>query len=313
MLKQIAITVSLFLITNAIVHSAETSPYQFLRYNSGARAAALAGATVSMPGDGTMMFYNPAVLPTVKDKMMNVTFLKHVLDINSGNASYIRHFDEIGTFSAGVVFTNYGSFDAADKLGNKNGTFSANDVCVNVAYGNELDTNLYYGAAVKFIYVGLDDVSSSAMAFDFGMLYTMPEARTNIGISILNAGFQLSKFYSYSESLPLDIRIGINHRLKGLPLLANFSFHHLADKEDNFFDRLANFSIGGEIYLGEKLMARIGYDNQIRRMTTPANDKQMAGLSAGVGLKMTNFNVDYAISRIGLGATLHRFGLSLNI
>ena len=313
MLKKIAITISLFLVANGIAHSVETSPYQFLRYNSGARAAALAGATVSMSGDGSMVFYNPAILPTVTDKPINVTFLKHVLDINSGNASYIRHFDNIGTFSAGVVFTNYGSFDAADKLGNKNGSFSANDVCVSVAYGNTLDTNLYYGAAMKFIYVGLDDVSSTAMAFDVGMLYTMPDSKTNIGLSILNAGFQMSKFYSYSESLPLDVRIGINHRLKGLPLLANFSFHHLADKEDHFIDKFANFSIGGEIYLGEKLMARIGYDNHIRRMTTPSNDKQMAGLSAGVGLKLTNFNVDYAISRIGLGATLHRFGLSLNI
>ena len=313
MLKRISLAAIILINFSLIAKSAETSPYQFLRYNSGARAAALAGATVSMPGDGAMMFYNPAVLPTVVNKPLNVTFLKHVLDINSGNASYIKHFNDIGSFSAGIVFTNYGSFDAADKLGNKSGTFSANDVCFSMGYGNTLDTNFYYGATVKFVYVGLDDASSTAMGVDVGLLYTMPESNTNIGFSILNAGFQLSKFYNYSEKMPLDVRIGINHRLKGLPLLANFSFHHLADKEDSFVDRLANFSIGGEIYLGEKFMARIGYDNHIRRMTTPQNDKKTAGLSGGVGLKLESMNIDYSISMIGLKEKLHRFSLGLNI
>ena len=313
MLKPISLF-SLFLILIATsVHSSETSPYQFLRYNSGARASALAGAAVSIPGDGTMMYYNPGVLPTVKSKALNVTFLKHVLDINSGNASIIKHYDDIGSFSAGVVFTNYGSFDAADRLGNKSGSFSANDVSLSVGYANTLDTNLYYGTTLKLVYVGLDDANSTALAFDFGLLYTMPETNTNIGISILNAGFQLSKFYNHSETIPLDIRLGINHKLKGLPLLANFSFHHLADKEDSFLDRFANFSIGGEFYLGEKIMARLGYDNHIRRLTAPANDKKTSGLSAGVGIKLEEISIDYSISMIGLSASLHRIGLALNI
>jgi hypothetical protein len=311
MLKKVLLP--LFAASVVLASAEETSPYQVLRYNSGARAAALAGSTTAMPNDASMIFYNPAVIPTVQDKPLSATFFKHIADINSGNVAYIKKFENIGTFSASLIYTNYGTFDRADKLGVKKGTFSANDVVFSVGYGGILDSNLYYGAVGKFVYSGLEDASSTAMAFDFGLLYTMPKSNTNIGLSILNAGFQLSKYYDYKESLPLDVRLGINHRLKGLPLLANFSFHHLADSENNFGDKFLNFSLGGEIYLGDKIMARIGYDNMTRRKTAPPNDREMAGLSAGVGLKLKDFNLDYAISKIGLSASLHRISVNLNI
>lgn len=297
----------------ASAKASETSPYEFLRYNQSARGAALAGATVSMTGDGSMICYNPAIVSTVGDKMLDVTFLKHVMDINSGNASYIKKFDGIGTFSAGAVFTNYGSFDRSNSEGDINGNFSVNDVCLDVNYGNTLDTNLFYGVGAKFIYIGLDGATSSAAAFDFGLLYSIPKSNTNIGLSVLNAGFQLSKFYNHTEKLPLDVRLGINHRLIGLPLLINFSFHHLADKEDNFFDRLANFSLGGEIYFGEKFNLRLGYDNHIRRNAAPKDDKKLSGISLGAGFKFSKFTIDYSLQQIGLSATLHRIGLSLDI
>lgn len=304
----------MFFIMCSCLYSADnTTPYQFLRFNSGSRAAALGGATVSMPEDGSMMFYNPAVISTVEKKSINVTFLKHVLDINSGNVSYITKIKDYGVFSAGVVFTDYGSFDRADKLGNKSGTFGANDFAISFGYSNKLDSNLFYGVSAKMIYVGLEDGNSTALAIDAGLLYRLKDKKTNIGFSILNSGFQLSKFYNYSESVPLDIRLGINHRLEGLPLLINFSFHHLADSEDSFFDRFANFSIGGEIYLGPYIMARVGYDNQIHRLTTPSQEKGMAGFSGGIGLNFDKFNLDYSISQIGLSAYLHRMGVSLDI
>ena len=81
------------------------------------------------------------------------TFLKHALDINSGNVSYVSKIKDYGIFSAGVIFTDYGSFDKADKLGNKSGSFGANDLALSVGYSNILDSNLYYGVALKFIYV----------------------------------------------------------------------------------------------------------------------------------------------------------------
>ena len=303
----------IFLLTNPDIFGSSDSPFQMLRYNKSARASALAGCFEAMPNDPGALFINPATISTVDDKNFSLTFFKHVLDINSGVVSYLHKVEDMGTFAASLNFTNYGSFDYADQYGVRDGTFSGNNASFGISYSDELDENLYYGVTGKFIFMTLDDASSFAFAVDAGIIYLMPDKKTNLGFSILHAGTQLSKFEDYSEELPLDIRLGVNHRLEGLPLLVNLSLHHLGDDVDSFFDRFLNFSIAGELYLSQYVQARLGYDNQIRRETSPASDKEFAGISAGLGITMEDFNFDYAISQVGASAIWHRFGLSLNL
>ncbi len=311
--KIIAKIIALVVLSFASLYSQTYNPYSFLRTNTSARAGALAGATVSIPGDGGLTFANPALIPTVADNSFSTTYLKHISDINSGNIVYIKKVEDIGKFSANAAFISYGSFIARDKNNNQSANFNPMDLALSVGYGNMLDSNLYYGASVKFIYSSIYQTSTSAAAFDFGLFYAIPDINTNIGISVLNAGFQLSKINGYSESLPLDVRIGFNHKLVGLPLLANFSFHHLADKTDSFIDRFMNFSLGGEFYLGESVMLRIGYDNYIRKYTAPESSKGISGLSFGAGIKFKPLTLDYGFSRVGLGANLHRIGVNFQI
>lgn len=291
---------------------AVNTPFQFLRFNSNARAAGISGCFEAMPNDPGAIFFNPAAISTVSEKHFSATFLKHVLDINSGNVVYVKKVQDIGTFGASVSFTNYGSFDRADRFGVKQGTYSANDMIISATYSNQLDTNLYYGFSLKYLYNNIDKYNSSSIAVDAGLIYQIPESRTNIGLSVLHAGAQLSKFIDYYEPLPLDIRFGINNRLRGLPLLVNLSIHHLGDQTENFFDKFLNFSIGGEFYFGQYVQARLGYDNQIRRKAAPQNDKQFTGLSAGVGIKTNSINFDYAIAQYGYNTFLHRIGINLD-
>jgi hypothetical protein len=290
------------------------TPFNFLRYVLSARAAGLSGAFMTVTDDPTAVFLNPATISTVENRQASVTFLKHVLDINSGNINYVHALEGTGTLAANIGFTSYGSFDYADNLGNRNrGTFGANDLSFGVTYSDELDTNLYYGVTLKYIFVGIEQVSTSAVAVDAGLLYKLRDGRTNLGVSVLHAGTQLTKISNQSESLPLDLRVGVNHRLRGLPLLFNFTFHHLADKTEGFFDKFKSFTLGGELYLGEVFQIRLGYDNQIRSMTAAESDKGLTGFSGGLGLVFEQFNVDYGFSRYGSNANLHRFSVSLNI
>ncbi len=294
------------------------TPFNFVRESMSARSAALAGCMVSMKDDPTAHYFNPATISTVEKNRFAVTFLKHAADINSGNVSFISPISEdkenTAYWAASVAYTNYGSFDYADASGFKNGaTFGANNLAFSGTYSNILDSNLYYGVTAKFIYSNLEEVSSSAVALDAGIFYALKDGRSNFGLSVLHAGTQLSKFGNESEDLPLDIRIGMNHRLKGLPLLVNASFHHLADETDKFTDKLKSFAIAGELYLGKIIMVRLGYDNQVRQYSTPDFDKGLSGISAGVGIKGSNFTFDYGFARYGSAATLHRFSLAFDI
>ncbi|MFA6572231.1 MAG: PorV/PorQ family protein [Bacteroidota bacterium] len=290
------------------------SPFQFLRIAESARSSALAGCFVSMPDDPSGVFFNPATIPTVNEKHFSATFLKHILDINSGLITYIKPLEGHATIAGAISYTNFGSFDYADQLGNRNGnTFGSQNLSVSGTYANQLDSNLYYGVTGKVIFVTFEKYNALAFALDAGLLYQIPEKRVNIGLSILHAGTQITSTDGTSESVPLDIRLGINHRLRGLPLLINFSFHHLADRTDNFFDKFINFSLGGELYLGKYIQARLGYNNYIRKYTAPEFDKKLSGFSGGLGIVLKDFNLDYGAAELGNSAILHRFSVSLDL
>ena len=294
---------------------ADDTPYNFMRFNSTARASALSNAVVSIDEDVSLIFFNPALLQTVSEKPLSTTFSKHVLDINSGNVVYM--FDQFdldgGSLAAQVNFNSYGSFDYLDNQGQLYGNgFSGADLSFGATYANVLDSNWYYGVTGKFIYLNLEEQSSSAFAVDAGMFYKANE-RTNIGVSILHLGNEITTLNGQVASLPTDFRLGINHRLKGLPLLVNFSFHHLVDESDSFIDRFANFSIGGELYLSKFINLRVGYDNQIRNFASADDNKGLSGLSGGVGLKFESINFDYGYAEYGASIGLHRFTLSLDI
>jgi hypothetical protein len=152
-----------------------------------------------------------------------------------------------------------------------------------------------------------------AVAVDAGLLYKLPDERTNLGFSILNAGTELKKFApNYSSDIPLDVRLGFNHRLKGLPLNFNFGFNHLGTDE-KFWNRFGNVNIGGELYFGEYVQVRVGFDNYIRKRFSSSQGKGFTGIAAGVGIVTDIINIDYGISIYSTSLYLHRFGINFNM
>lgn len=295
------------------VRAQQPSVFSFLRYGLSARHAALAGATNALTNDPATVVLNPATLTTIDGSRVSATALKHVLDINSGLVVYSNQLDHGGSIAATAIFSSYGSFDRADERGTRFGSFGANDVAFGVSYANEIDTMISYGATVKFMYSGVVDLSSTAVALDAGVLLRFPTSRTNLALSASNLGFQLSTFDGISDRLPVDVRIGVNHRLRGLPLLVNVSLKHLADDVPSLGDRLLNFSVGGELYLGKVIQLRLGYDHAARNTSGVPVTTQLTGLSGGIGIILKSLTVDYGISTFGSAALLHRLSIGLRL
>jgi len=311
-----ALFIALLLLASITVNVIKAqSPFDFVQLSISARSAALGGAFTSIVNDQTTVFFNPGALSTVEKSSVSATFMRHVLDISSGQAVYTLPFDKQSSerFAISAMYTTYGSFDRTDEFGTILGTFSANNVALIGSYSNELDSTLSYGCNAKLLYATLDDLSSSAIALDAGLLYRIPATRTNVGFSILNIGTQLSTFTDITDELPVDIRLGINHRLRGLPLLLNFSLHHLADDADAFFDRIGNFSIGGEFILSKVLDMRLGYDNYVRDATSIQGQRRFSGFSAGVGVRTEYVNIDYGVSALGTAGSIHRLTLHASL
>jgi len=284
--------------------------YSFLRSDAGARPAAMAGSFVSVSNDPTVLFYNPAGISTLDVPRGSVGFFKHLLDINAGYAVYSQEIPEIGHFAAGVLYTNYGSFDETDDLGNTLGTFSASDLAITLGYGGVLEENLYYGGAVKFIHSSLAGYGSSAAAADAGILYLIPQSSIALGASLRNLGAQLSTFAGVSEPLPIDFTLGASVVPRGLPLLLNLNFHKLNEDPGGFIDRFRAFTVGGEFTLSRVLQVRFGYNNEQRKDLKTGTTAGLAGFSAGLGITVAEYRVDYALSSLGTIGNLHRISLS---
>ena len=288
--------------------------FNFLRNDVSPRAAALAGSFVTVTGDPNSIFYNPAALSTLETPMGSLGFFKHLLDINSGYVSYSQSFEDLGSFGAGVIYTNYGSFDETDDLGNNLGnTFTANDFALVLGYSNLLDENLHYGANVKFIYSAIAGYKSTGIAGDLGLLYTVPESKVTLGASIRNMGSQLKSYISTREELPLDFVVGVSIVPRGLPLLLNVNFHKLNESQDTFGDRFAAFTVGGEFTLSKVLQVRVGFDNEKRKDLKIGTTSGLAGFSGGVGINVTDYRVDYSLSSLGSIGNLHRISISTNL
>ena len=227
---------------------------------------------------------------------------------------YVFERTKYGVFAANVVYTNFGSFDYYNEDGQKlPGSFTGNMVSISGSFATEIEDRLHGGVSAKLIFNQLEEMSGFAVAIDAGLLYKLDDNRTNFGLSILNAGTELKRFSpSEKADVPLDVRIGFNHRLRGLPLNLNAGFNHLATG-DNFGERFAYINIGGELYFGDYVQVRLGFDNYVRKNFAIPQNRGLTGLSAGVGIVTDWFNFDYAISSVASNLYLHRFGVNLKL
>jgi long-subunit fatty acid transport protein len=287
--------------------------YDFLRIDMSARAAALGGSYVANNDDADVIFHNPAGLKSLEANPISFSFVKHLMDINLASLSYSQEFENLGRFGAAIKYINYGSFDRADEFGNRTGEFSANELALIIGYANELDKNFNYGANAKFIYSGIADRSSTAMAVDLGLHYYIPNSEWNFGFSVLNLGAQLSSYYNTKEDLPLDVAIGVSKRLANLPLRLSLDFHQLNKDRDNFSQRFKAFTVGAEFTLSKVMKLRFGYDNQRRSDFKIGTTAGIAGFNTGLGIKISDYQFDYGYSSLGLVGGLHRIGVSTSL
>ncbi len=300
------------IILYASIISAQNT-YEFLRLDTSPRAAAVAGSYVATGDDPNVMFYNPAGINLLQGMPASFSYLKHLMDINSASFSISKDFTDIGRFSAGFKYINYGEFTKADASGNNLGTFGAGDLALVLGYGNQLDQNFYYGANVKLIYSGIDDVSSLGFAVDLGLQYVIPEYNWSFGFSALNLGSQIKSYYDVKEDLPVDVRVGFTKSLEKVPLKFFFSFNKINESQDNLFKRFTNVTFGGEFRFGQSFRLRFGYDNEKRKELKIGTSSGLTGFSLGFGFIVKGYNVDYAFSSLGSIGSLHRFGISTNL
>jgi hypothetical protein len=304
--------ISLIIISNGQIFSQSEIPaFDFLRINPGAKGSSLAGAFDTYTDDPNVMFYNPASLSTITTKKVSAGFGKYLLDMNFGTVSYAQKFKELGWFGIGVKYFDYGNFDRTDENGVATGeTFGANDLMASIGYSNFIYEQINYGITLKYIYSGIAEYKSHAVAVDFGLLYLLPEQQIGISLGVNNLGAQVSSYIDTKEKLPLDLRVGFSKKLEHTPVKINVTFSKLNESKENFIQHFKSFGIGAEFIFSDNVSARLGYNNENRQDMKLGTSIGIAGFSTGIGLKFADkYLFDYALNSLGNVGSTHRINV----
>lgn len=313
------------------------STYQFLELTNSARIAALGGNQIAIADstDLNLPYHNPASLHQSMENKLLVNYVNYLTDINYGYASYAKSFDSIGNFALGLHYINYGKFDEATDLGELTGnTFKAAEYAFHIIYSNNYK-RLRYGAALKPILSSFESYQSFGLAADFGLSFSSKGKYTNVSLVARNVGGQITTYYENGERerIPFNLQAGISQRLRHAPVLLSLNMQNLnrwdlsntetddeseptdfyADNEGIGKQIMRHLVFGVEILPSENFILRAGYNYQ-RRQELKFNDRaSTVGLSAGFGLKIKRFRLDYAISRYHLAGSSNLFSLSVNL
>ena len=310
--------------------------YQFLELTNSARIAALGGNQIAIADstDLNLPYHNPASLhQSMEDKIL-VNYVNYLSDINYGYVSFAKSFDSIGNFALGVHYINYGKFDEATELGELTGsTFKAVEYAFHLIYSNNYK-RLRYGATLKPVLSSFESYQSFGLAADLGLSFASKGKFTNVSLVARNIGGQITTYYDTGEreKIPFNLQAGISQRLRHAPILLSLNMQYLNhwdlgnavendteptdfyEQEEGLGKQIMRHLVWGvEILPSENFIIRAGYNYQ-RRQELKFNDRaSMVGLSAGFGLKIKRFRLDYAISQYHLAGSSNLFSLTVNI
>jgi Uncharacterised protein family (UPF0164) len=317
--------------------------FQFLNLPNSARISGLGGNQLAVQDDDAAFAWaNPATLnPSMSGKMtFNHHF--HLADLQNGYFGYAQNLKKWGIVGHfGVQYMNYGKVKMADEYGLVTGEFSPKETAFVIGAGYKLYEKVTLGANLKFAQSNLILGQSSAILGDFAALYADTSKKMTATLVFKNIGGQVNFYENTREPMPFDIQIGLSKRLKHLPFRIGIVAHHLYQRDvryddpalrpnaDDFFggqqkdsrtkqffdNTFSHLIFNGEFLLGKQdnFQIRVGYNHLRHRELTVPNLRSLAGFSAGIGLKISRFRVDFGYSVWHLAGGTPHLGVSTNL
>ena len=317
MRKSVFLIALLIVASSAIaqVSNAGRSVFSFMSLPVSSRINALGGSSVSLSdGDISLGMCNPALLH--EKSHMNLQL----------NYSYYLP----------------GRMQYADYEGHlTGGSFGARDILIDIMYARQLGRLFKVGVTLKPVYSIYESYSSFAIGADVGAHFQTKDSTFQMGLVLANIGWQLKGFYSEMdgtalEMLPLNLQLGFTYRVKHAPLRFHIQLHNLQTWYLNYewtsrekspttgeyvshsipwYDMLFRHTIFAfEIVpKSERFYIVLSYNHRRRAEMNLTDQKSLAGLALGAGVKIKQARIGFAISQMTKSNFSYQFGLTLDI
>jgi long-subunit fatty acid transport protein len=305
-----------------------TSGAQFLKMDVDARAVGLGGANVAVTRGAMALYYNPAGIANLDKRNLAFSYTDWVADIKYNYLAYETPISGFGNVGVHVAVLTMGDMEKTT-LEQPDGTgemFGANGWVVGITNAYQLTNRFAFGVTAKYIREKISELSSSAIAFDFGTLYYTGYRTLRIAMSTRNFGTDskfdgselettfdeddnpgtapiLIKKETQSQPLPLSFRLGVAYDFEfneESKLMATIDGY-------NTRDRGQQASLGFEYTWRDRLAVRAGYKMRA--------DEEGLALGGGYDFEVSGFGtigINYAWADLGRLENAHRFSLVLN-
>lgn len=318
--------------------------YRALTDANSARIAALGGLPLPVhDGDLQNATFNPSAISQGMHNQLAVSYVGDFhLGSHFGTVQYSRTFEKVGSFAASVQYYNYGNMGYASEGGHTDGTtFNVSDYAVTIGWGRELTDKWSIGANLKYAGLQYESARAGAIGVDVAATYW---AYSNWAFSLTarNIGRQIfsKDLYSDDKWLPFSLDLMASKKLDHLPLTVFFAYHDIQKwnmrfddpldlagnydpitgetqqptKAAKFFTNLAcHLVVGGELEIGKNLVLRASYNHATHYYMDVPQTRSLVGFSAGIGVKIKAFQIDYALSRNNIVGSPHFLTLRLDM
>ncbi len=264
------------------------------KIGQGPRAAGMGECFTALVDDASAVYWNPAGLGQ---------FVSHQFAL-SHQQWFAGIKDEVfhaalpigpGSVGLGLVYSGTPDVQYWDDLTGTFGSYYASTVLFSAGYGLRLGRGLNLGGTFAGTYEDLRTEQSFGGAVDLGLL-AHPFSWLNLGLSARHLG--AGRVGNAVEPLPAELAAGA--MCGGRVLRATL------DATLPFLDNPPSLRAGLELSPVPVMALRCGYRTGPVALTDLG---ALSGLTAGLGVTVGSFGVDYAFVPYGeLGAT-HRFGL----
>lgn len=312
----------------AQIRGAGSGTFGFLALPTSARTMMLGGSNVSdRDGDLGLGMLNPALLDAHTHQLIQLNFSYLTQGTMFGSVLYGHTFAEHNHIAAGIHYLDYGKMPYADEYGHlTGGTFSAQDVLINIMYARDLGQMFSLGVSVKPVLSHMESYTSFALGADIGAHFQLPDSSLQIGVSLQNIGWQLKGFYSeeggqHREMLPLNLQLGISYQMPKTPIRIGMTLHNLQSPKLGYdYTNPYTSPLTGEkektdikvadmifrhtiFYLdieprSRKYYISLSYNHRRRAELTITDQRSLAGFAIGGGVRIKGIQLGIATSQL---------------
>lgn len=310
-MKKAIIVILTLIACQHIVAQESRSAYNFLRLPVSAHAAALGGDNITIIDDDQMLiFSNPALLASVSDKTISLSYMNYMAGTSMAGAAFNRVVKEKASWAASAQYIGYGTMKQTGTDGTQLGEFSAKDIAVAGYFSYMLSERIVGGITAKFVTSYIGNYSSIGMGVDLGLNYYDPDHDWSVSLVGKNLGGQLKAYDDEYDPMPIDIQLGVSKRFAHTPFRVSATLVDLNHWNYKFTNHLV---VGIDAALSESIWLGAGYNfrraNEMNIDDADGGGTHGAGLSFGVGLNLQRFKLNIAYGKYHVSST----SLMLNV